>query len=209
MRRVMSRLTLVAMMLVGTVASAEAQKSNSSGVMLNAHVNTTSLAVQGSDTSESGMGFGLRLGWGITKNVTLFVGIDTTSIETEDPTINNGTYGLTQAELGGIYTFRAGMSFLPYVEAGIGSRRISSDVTISDEAGNISEGRASSVGMAFSLGGGFNYYFTPPVALNFGLTITTGHFGDYKVNDTRIHNTDFSAASARIGLGLTWYPMKK
>ena len=202
------RPTLGAAILATSAVSAAAQKSNTTGVMLNAQMHSASVTVQGSDTSESGLGFGIRLGWGITKNVTLFVGLDTASIETDAMSINNGVYGLTQADLGGIYTFRAGKSLLPYLEAGIGMRRITSDLTISDASGNITEGKASTTGMAFSYGLGLNYYFSRPVALNIGVTISGGHFGDYKVNDTRVHNTDFNAASALARFGLTWYPMK-
>ena len=183
-------------------------QSNSSGVMLSAYVNTTSLAVEDSDTSESGMGFGVRLGWGVTKKITLFVGLDTASIETEDPTINNGQYGLMEVDLGAIYNFRTGKSFLPYVEAGLSNRRLTSLVTIPDGSGGFTEGRVSTHGMAFLYGGGFNYFVARPVALNVGFTIAVGHFGDYHVDDTRVHNSDFTAASARMRLGMTWYPMK-
>ena len=203
------RWLLVATMLATTALPLSAQKSNSSGVMINAVIHSTSLAIEDSDTSESGVGVGVRVGWGITRNVTLFLGIDTSSIQTEDPSINNGTFGLMQADLGGIYTFRAGMSFLPYLEAAIGTRRITSDITVADPDGVITEGRVITKGTAVSFGGGFNYYVARPLALNAGLSVSTGHFGDYKVNDTRLHKTNFNATSARLRFGLTWYPINR
>ena len=175
--------------------------------MLNVHFGGTTLAREGSDTSESGVGFGIRLGWGITKNLTLFVGLDTASIESEDPAITGGTYGLAQAEIGGIYNFRAGKSLVPYFEAGFGTRRIASKVIV-DVGGNLEEGEAQTKGMSVMFGGGVNYFVARTFAVNTGLSVSSGHFDDFEVEGVRVANTDFNAASARLVLGVTWYPVR-
>lgn len=186
--------------------SAGAQ-SNTSSLMLNVHFGGTSLSAEGSDTSESGAGFGVRLGWGITRNFTLFVGLDTASIETGDPVIAGGTYGLAQAEIGGIYNFRAGKSLVPYLEAGFGTRRIASKVVV-DVGGSLQEGEAHTKGMSVMFGGGINYFVAKTFALNTGLSVSSGHFDDLEIEGVRVMNTDFNAASARMVLGLTWYPVR-
>jgi len=198
-------LTFAALLAVPLFASA--QQRNSSGFMLNVHMNVTSLAMENADTAESGLGLGFRFGWGVTKNVTLFAGIDSATIITEDPTIVDGEYGLMQANVGLIYNFRPGRTMLPYLEGAMTGWRITSRVGSIDPAGNSVDGDVFTRGFAATLGAGLHYYFAPRLAANAALSVTTGHFGDLRVNDTRGHNTDFSATSARLGLGLTWYPI--
>ena len=176
--------------------------------MLAFQVSSTQLTIEDSDTSESGLGVGLRLGWGATKNFTLFVGIDSSSIETSDPAITGGTYGLMQAAIGGLYNFRAGKKAMPYLEAGLATRRISSQVSLDDGTGTLIEGEAETMGMGFMFGGGLNYFLARTLALNVSVSMVTGHFDDLKINDARVPNSDFNAGSARAILGLTWYPIR-
>jgi opacity protein-like surface antigen len=182
------------------------QKSTSTGLMANVHITGMSLAAEKGDTIESGGGVGARIGWGVTRNVTVFVGVDRASIETEEPGLG-GSFRLTQADAGAIYNFRAGKSFLPYFEGAVTTRILESEYT--DPAPPGTKVDLNTRGMAFTFGGGFNYFFTPIWAFNLGLNYSVGKFEDFEADGTRAPDTGFSASGARFHMGVTLYPMKR
>lgn len=174
--------------------------------MANLHINGTSLGSENADTIESGGGLGARIGWGITKHVTVFVGGDGANVETEEPGLG-GNFRLNQADAGLIYNFRVGQSFLPYLEGAVTQRIIRSRYSDATIAPN--EVDVNTKGTAFTFGGGFNYFFTPIWAFNLGLNYSVGSFEDFEVDGARSPDTGFSASGARFHVGLTLYPMKK
>ena len=205
MRFIRSVVLLCASVVVASTTSAQ---SNSSAVMLNVHLNGTQVALDNADTAETGAGIGFRLGWGITKKLTLFVGLDTSSIETGDPSINNGKYGLLEANIGGRYSFRVGQKAMPYLEFGLTTARLTAQVTGTDASGALVEGKAHTSGMGSMYGGGLSYYVARTLAIDLGLHFAGVAFDDLKVNEVRVHNSDVDAAISRISLGLVWYPIR-
>lgn len=180
------------------------------GPMANVHLAGTSLKGESDDTIESGGGGGARFGWGITKHVTMFIGGDYAKIESEQPGLG-GSYHLTQADVGFIYNFRVDKTLLPYFEGALTSRKIKGtfyDTTFvpTFEARKVD---ITSEGVAFTFGGGMNYYFTPIWAFNLGLNYSVGSFKDFDVDGQPADQTGFNASGARFHLGLTLYPMKK
>jgi len=63
--------TVVALVLLPAVGSAQAQ-SETSGLMLGAHLNGSAISADESDDIESGGGLGLSLGWGFTPSFMLY-----------------------------------------------------------------------------------------------------------------------------------------
>lgn len=203
----LSVLLAVASVLLGS--SAVAQSSTSTGLMASVHVTGMSLAAENGDTIESGGGAGGRLGWGVTKHVTLFVGGDHGRIDTAEPGLD-GSYRLTQGDVGALYNFRAGKSFLPYLEGAVTTRMLASTLSDTTFGPTITVRKLdiNTQGIAVTFGAGFNYFFTPIWALNLGLNWSTGKFEDFKVDGTRVADTGFNATGARFHFGVTLYPMK-
>ena len=62
-------------------------------------------------------------------------------------------------------------------------------------------------GSGFSFGGGFLYFFNPKWALDVGLNVTTGEFDTVKFDNISISGFEIDATSARLKVGVTWFPM--
>jgi opacity protein-like surface antigen len=186
-------------------AVAFGQQSTTRGLMANVHLTGMSLASENGDTIESGSGVGARIGWGITSHVTVFVGADGANIETEEPGLG-GSFRLTQGDAGAIYNFRAGKSFVPYLEGAVTTRILKSEYTDPSPPGTKVD--VNTKGTAFTFGGGFNYFFTPIWAFNLGINYSAGSFEDFEVDGSKASDTGFSAGGARFHFGLTLYPMK-
>ena len=178
--------------------------------MLNVHVAGMSMSEQGGDTIESGGGGGFRVGWGLTRHVTLFVGADYGTIETEAPNLD-GDYRVTFGDVGLLYNFRDGKALRPYFEGALTSRTLKATYTdtITTPTFEVRRVDIDTEGMAFTFGGGLNYYFTPIWALNVGLNWSVGRFRDFDIGGERAEDTAFSASGARFHFGLTLYPTKK
>ena len=178
--------------------------------MFNGHVAGMSMAAENSDTIESGGGGGFRIGWGLTRRVTVFVGMDYGRIETEEPNLD-GAYRATFGDVGLIYNFRDGKSFRPYFEGAVTSRTLKATYTdtITVPTFEVRKLAIDTEGLAFSFGGGMNYYFTQIWAFNVGLNYSIGRFRDFDVGGDRAEKTAFSASGARFHLGVTLYPFKK
>lgn len=197
--------------MVGLIAAdAAAQKSNTSGFMLNLHANGTSVTrpeIQGEKSdAESGGGYGARIGWGFTPKLTAFIGLDAAVLKFKGPNAPEGDYALGHFDLGLTYNF-AGSSkqLVPYLEGAVSSRAIAFEA---DLGGGTKENWEQS-GIGFSLGGGINYFFSRPWALNVGVLFTAGSFDDGKFGGTEVPETGGSANTLRVNLGVTWYPMKR
>jgi hypothetical protein len=81
------------------------------------------------------------------------------------------------------------------------------DITYSDPFGNgYSTGSLDIYGNGVSIGGGFQYFFSPGFALNTGLDWTFGTFSDVEFSGRSTDDLDLKATTARLNLGLMWYP---
>lgn len=202
----MRRAWLVAALAVPAIAGA--QKSTTSSLMANIHLTGMSLGREGGDTIESGTGAGGRIGWGVTRHVTIFVGGDHGRIDTEEPGLD-GSFRLTVGDVGAIYNFRAGKSFVPYFEGAVTIRMLASTYSDTNPGPPVTVRKLdiTSQGMAATFGAGFNYFFTPIWAVNLGINWSLGKFEDFKIDGTRAADTGFNSTGARFHLGVTLYPM--
>lgn len=165
-------------------------RSNTRGLHLGASLNGSAQQVDGADT-ESGGGIGLRLGYGFSPLVTLY-------IASEGAWFSEHEYALGHGDLGLRFNFASADNKLrPYLDVAASGR------AMQDEIYQIS-------GFGGTLGGGLQYFLSTPLALDLGLKWTFGSYTTVKERDsgTSVSADDgIDASSARFNIGLSWYPM--
>lgn len=190
----------VAALVAASVSVAAQSRSSTSGLVLDLHLNGSSIKVE-DGANESGAGIGARMGWGFSPRLTAYVGYDRASIESADTEIAD-KYTLGQLDLGMQYNFlNQDRAWRPFVEAAATRRAINTDVTIDGSTYDM-----STSGYGMTIGGGFQYFFSAPWALNTGLNYTFGSFTKAEMGGESA-DLDLSARGARVNIGMTWRPM--
>jgi Outer membrane protein beta-barrel domain len=180
-----------------------AQGSTTRGLSLGAHLMGTSLEVENGDRSAGG-GFGLRVGYGFNRIVTGFVHIDGSRVEVEEGQRVGGEWDLAHAEVGARFHFANSLRrWVPYLEVSAGGRSVS---VAEAQVNGQPAGDLSFSGGAVTFGGGLSAYFTRKLALDVSLKLTGGTFNKVDVGPLSVNNLDIDAASARFGVGFTWWP---
>ena len=172
------------------------QKSYSSKffVGVGAEGNAIAAGPSGTTTPESGRGAGLLLGYGFSPRWALYGVISAASINGE----RSGTYSLAHVDIGTRVHFLAGTSrVVPFIQFGVSGRAESETIGTRTFT-------ASGPGVAF--GGGLNVHFIPAFALSAGVTWSVGDFSNYQVNNQNVSLDAVSATSARVHLGVIWFP---
>jgi opacity protein-like surface antigen len=201
----MKRTLIASALFAGTMLSAsnlDAQVSKNSGFLLNLHLTGNSIEwdVPEIETErETGGGIGLGLGYGIGERFTVLLNLDAASVSYEDESEDDGERALVHFDIGGRFNFGSTASALrPYVNAAITG--VAEGEGEGDEAVVLSGG-------AFSVGGGLQYFFSPKLALDAGLTGSFGEFTQIAVGDeTEEIDEDFKFTTARLQLGVSWHP---
>jgi len=193
MRTLFAAAVLSASLLVPSASSA--QKSASSGFFFGFGVEGN--AIRGNEAqsvTESGGGGNLTLGYGFGKHWSMYGDASGAAINAD----GGGSYSLGHADLGVRVHFRSGPNIIvPFLQAGVSGRAISENFQGSRIIGN---------GAGFSFGAGLNSHFTPKVALTTGVTWTGGSFTHFTQDGATFTNPSFDATSARLQLGLMWFP---
>jgi hypothetical protein len=173
-------------------ASSAPSAVDTKGFQLGIGLNGSSLRAENSDT-ESGAGFHVRLGYGVSRNITLFFGGAGASM-------NDDEYSLGQADLGIRGYFPGKSRWVPFLEGAVTGRALVIDVGYNDNL--------EVTGTGFTAGGGVDYYVSRSVGLGVHLNYTFGEFTDAKMGKERasLGNDSFSATGARFNMGLTWWP---
>lgn len=189
--------------LIGLAASAGSlsaqqgiQKSRSSGFFLGVGLEGNGLSTTnaGTTTTESGTGGALLLGYGFSPRWSLYSEFSGAEMNAT----GGGSYALGHFDLGARVHFRTGPNtVVPFLQFGLNGRAISQDI-----AGSNYE----ATGGGISLGGGLNAHFTPGFAFSGSVTWSLGNFSSYKVNSQSVSGDAVSATSARVHLGLVWFP---
>jgi hypothetical protein len=61
-------------------------------------------------------------------------------------------------------------------------------------------------GGALSIGGGIMFYFNETLAADLQLIGSGGRFERIKIDNVTIDGLDFDATSARVNIGIAWWP---
>jgi opacity protein-like surface antigen len=121
-----------------------------------------------------------------------------------------GNYALTHGDLGVRWHFLPGRVLVPYADVAVSSRRVSTEIEGEDGQGNPVEGELKMTGgVGFAVGGGVQYFFKPNLALDTQLKLNFGgSFDKAEFDGDEIQGfEDTSASSARLFVGVSWYPM--
>jgi hypothetical protein len=180
-----------------TAANAQ-DKSRSEGFFVGGGFEGTGISIEDDDDTESGSGFGLTVGYGFTPRLSIYGHFSGGSVD--DTT--GGEYSIGHFDIGTRVHFRApANTVVPFIQAGLSSRALQQDFD-SDEI------EASGFGVA--VGGGINAHFKPALAFTASATWSIGNVGNFKVNGTSIDEVDSSGmTTARIHVGITWFPQSK
>ena len=196
-------LALVGLMfavLLSVPAAGQDLRSNTRGLLLGINLGGGSLKVENGD-AQSGGGGGLTLGWGISRQVAIILRGDVANYEITDPDIE-GSYGVGVADLGVRISFGAEeRMFLPFIIAALSVHTAAADVTTPVNA------RIEISGPGFTLGGGFNHYFNPRLALDVGLLLTSGRFDSITIGSISADIGKLDSQVARLIVGLNWFPV--
>lgn len=181
---------------------APVRKSSSDGFWIGAGIEGNGLlSTEGgfNSATESGRGGGLEIGYGFTRRVSLY---GTLSVASMDSLDYSGTYALSHVDVGARWHLGSGEGrVMPFLQAALAGRAIAADFYTWRGSYSVA---ASGAGV--SVGGGLNAHFTPGLAFAGSATWTVGNFSRYEVNGLQVPGDSMSATSARVHLGLVWFP---
>jgi hypothetical protein len=181
--------------------SAQEIRSKTERFLIGFNVTGSSLEVEDADP-ESGGGGGLTLGWGVSRRVALFLRGDVSTMEINNPEVE-GDYSLILIDLGARIGFGGPEKrFVPYLMGALTAMTAAATIP----AGPVLETEASLTGGGISLGGGFQYYFTPSVALDIQAIGSAGRFTRFELGTLSQEIDDLEVSAGRLNIGLTFHP---
>ncbi len=185
-------------------APGRAQESTTRGFVLGAHLGGASLKVEGSDESGGGGG-GVVVGYGFDRRFTAFLRLDGAKVDVENQPDVEGDWGIAHVDLGVRFHFANSLrSWVPFLEAAFTGRAV--QVTNLPPGSALNETEVEFSGGAFTLGGGILLYPTQTLAFDIGFLFSGGEFTDITVGQTTQSGLDIDARSARLNVGLLWWP---
>lgn len=182
-------------------------RSNTRGLLLEGTVNATGLYLEDEEAGLGG-GLGARLGYGLTDNLTLFVGVNGAVLEERGENFEElsgaDELGYGSADLGLEVNFGAPRSALvPYVQLALSGAALTLDEGGDDDLIITGGGVSGALG--------FKYYAVPTLALNVGVGGTVGQFTEFRYgsdgdSDDLREDLDFTTIRAQVGL--SFYPLR-
>ena len=209
----MQRTLLAIVATVAFAVSAHAQQSQhpvmpSSRWVLNGH-STAALATSvgddfGSLDTQGGLGAGVEVGYRVTPRLLAYAGLDIAKQGIDEAGLD-GDFGLTHIEAGARLSFPiTGSKLMPYVGGWVGRRSLTT--TVDDfETGASSDLSLSGLGAGASVG--VQFFVSPSLALDGGVSLGIGKMGNVKVDG---HKEDWgtpdNTTTTRLRFGANWYP---
>ena len=211
----MHRMLLAVLALsLGTAGLAQAQRPRAVLVPSRWVINGHSVAALGTRVSNgveegdlrtsTGLGGGVQVGYLITRRITAYAGFELAKQNSAVDGIT-GDFGLTHLEAGARMSFPTHSSkTLPYVGLWVGRRSLS---TTFDNFVTGQQQDLSVSGLAAGVSGGLQYFVSPKLALDGGVSVGMGKMGHMKVDQRNgdlpgIKNT----TTTRLQFGANWYP---
>ena len=209
----MQRTLLAIVATVAFAVSAHAQQSQhpvmpSSRWVLNGH-STAALGTSvgddfGSLDTQGGLGAGVEVGYRVTPRLLAYAGLDIAKQGIDEAGLD-GDFGLTHIEAGARLSFPiTGSKLMPYVGGWVGRRSLTT--TVDDfETGASSDLSLSGLGAGASVG--VQFFVSPSLALDGGVSVGIGKMGNVKVDG---HKEDWgtpnNTTTTRLRFGANWYP---
>lgn len=193
-------LLVIALAVIPTSLTAQfnpAPAYKTDGLLLGLAANGTSIGGDDFEDAEAGAGLSLRLGYGFTPAIGIFLQATGANIQIADG--GGDSYALVHGDIGARFNVLPGRRINPFVEGAIGGRQFTYQVP---ELGDL-ELR----GAAYTLGGGAEIFLAQTVAVEIGLDYSVGDFNEGRLGgEWEDLGGDISANSARFNLGLNWHP---
>jgi hypothetical protein len=198
---------------IGTVASAQAQRAHTTRLPSRFFINGHSVAAFGTSVTpegfdplktSTGLGGGVQIGYAITPRLTAYAGYEIAK-QPVDMFGLEGDFGLSHLEAGAHLSFPVKNSRLsPYVGAWVGRRSLTSTL---DDLDNGTSQDFSLSGMAAGVSGGMQYFLTPALALDGGVSLGMGKFGNVKIDHVRQIMPEMrNSTTMRVQFGASWHP---
>jgi hypothetical protein len=207
-------LAVLVVSMVGAV-TAEAQRPHTVTPPARWVINGHSVAALGTTVApeaggfelktSSGIGGGVQVGYMITPRITAYAGYEIAK-QAVDVTGLAGDFGLSHLEAGAHVSFPVHNSrMLPYVGGWVGMRRLTSTLENFDTG---EQADYSLSGLAAGVSGGMQYFLSPKVALNGGLSVGLGKFGKEKIDGQQSQDVPSmsNSTTTRLQFGANWYP---
>jgi hypothetical protein len=176
------------------------QKSRSGGFFIGTGFEGNGIVTNlgSGSTTESGAGGALVLGYGFTPRWSLYGELSAANINGS----GGGTYSLAHVDVGArVHFLTRTHTVVPFVQFGLSRRGEAQTSTSYYGAQTFS---ASGAGVFF--GGGANVHVTPAFAFSGGVTWSVGDFSTYTIDNQSLSGPTVSATSARVHLGVIWFP---
>lgn len=201
----MKTLPLLALAALLSIPTAQAQRSNTRGFLLEGSLYGTGLDIEGDDAGGGG-GLGLRVGYGVSQLVTLYLGLGGAALEPEDPVLDlitdNDDIGLGYADLGVEFNFGSSRNALrPFANVALSGAALAVD-----PPGNDNDAAINGGGLTF--GGGLRYFVSPVLALKGSLRLGGGEFSEAEVDGDEVPFENAEFGTGRLHVGLSWFPMR-
>ena len=150
-----------------------------------------------------GPGAGFMVGYGFNRTFTGFAAIDLAK-QSAPSDYGGGSFGLSHMEIGG----RANLPFgdgatVPYLSASFGRRGLGARVN--DQLDGTTYTMKLSGGM-FGVGGGVEHVISPALAIDGGLTLGFGRFGNQDIDGDSAPIDVNGSTTTRLRVGMTWRP---
>ena len=199
-------MALATVLALWPATAATAQSSTTRGFNAAFHLQGAALAVEGGE-ADTGGGAGFRVGYGVNRTVTFFLGVDGASISALNVTNVSGIWEMAHVDLGARFHFANTLRrWVPYLEVALTGRAARvGDAIVDGERAPVGE-NVSFNGGALTLGGGIAVYFSEQFALDVGLDVSSGQFTNVSVGAVTVGGLDVDATSSRFGVGFTYWP---
>jgi hypothetical protein len=190
-------------------ASRRAPVGQLTGLMVGVHtLAAPGVSIDGEDIRDDfhtnlGGGAGIMVGYGFTPMFTLFTSVDLAKQGSGMDDLE-GSFGLAHVELGARLNIPTSSGrTVPYVRASVGHRALGARVRneLFDD-----ETQVSLSGSIVSLGGGFQHWVSPTLALDGGAALAYGKFGHLEEDGDEQSLTVNGSKSIRLHFGFTWHP---
>jgi Outer membrane protein beta-barrel domain len=210
MQRIILAVVAVTLGFAGPASAQHAQKPvmPSSRWVLNGH-STAALGTSvgddfGSIDTHSGLGAGVEVGYRVTPRLLAYAGVDIAKQGINEFGLD-GDFGLTHIEAGARLSFPiTGSKLMPYVGGWVGRRSLTT--TAEDLETGISS-KLSLSGLGAGASGGVQYFVSPSLALDGGVSLGIGKMGNVKVDGQKEDwGTPNNTTTTRIRFGANWYP---
>ncbi|HEY7770141.1 outer membrane beta-barrel protein, partial [Longimicrobium sp.] len=160
----------------------------------------------GGSEAERGIGAGVKLGFGVSDQVTIFVRGDFASVSyaKEVAELDADPYTLASIDLAGRYSFGAGpVPLRPYAELGLSGTAIHDKLNIEDDIYY----DATYSGAGLLVGFGLEYFLNRNVALDAGLLLGKGRLTNFEIDGEPFDRTeDLDYTTVRMNLGFVFRP---